>query len=55
MIVIVMALLGIFVGVTTARRHEGGRLDQLQYGAVFCIAFTLLGLFATVLVERLAG
>ncbi len=31
----------------------GGKgLDMLQYGAGFAIAFTLLGLFATIFLER---
>ncbi|MGP3696305.1 hypothetical protein [Rhodobacter sp. NSM] len=54
MIVLAGAVLGAFVGAATARRHGGKRLDMAQYGAGFAIAFALLGLFLTILIERLA-
>ncbi|MEA5162316.1 hypothetical protein [Cereibacter johrii] len=54
MIVLAGALLGAFLGVATARRHGGQRLDMAQYGAAFAIAFALGGLFLTILIERLA-
>lgn len=55
MIVLASGLIGVFVGVTTARRRKGNRLDMAQYGAGYGIAFLLLGLFATLLIERLAS
>lgn len=55
MIVIVSALLGAFLGYSTAKRRKGNKLDMAQYAAGFGIAFALLGLFLTILIERLAG
>ncbi|MCE6953255.1 hypothetical protein LAZ29_20205 [Cereibacter sphaeroides] len=54
MIVLAGALLGMVIGATTARRRGGQRLDMLQYGAGYGIAFALGGLFLTILIERLA-
>lgn len=53
MIVIFLMVTGAVVGTMTARRRGGNRLDMLQYGAVFCILFGLIGLFLTIIVERL--
>lgn len=52
MIVIVAILLGAYIGDTKARRAGGNRKDRLQYAAVHAIGFALLGLFATVLLDR---
>lgn len=53
MIVIAAALLGIFLGVRRATKLNGVLLDKLQYGAAFGVAFALLGLFATIFLERM--
>ncbi len=53
MIVLAGLVAGIVWGVLLARRRGGRRLDQLQYAAGFGIAFALLGLFATIALERL--
>ncbi len=56
MIVIGGFLLGAVIGAATALRRGGRKLDALQYGAGYAIAFTLAGLFLTILLERvLAG
>lgn len=56
MIVIGGFLLGAVIGAATALRRGGRKLDALQYGAGFAIAFGLLGLFLTIFLERvLAG
>lgn len=39
-------VLGAALGAIVARRRGGRRLDAWHYGAVFGIAFTLIGLFA---------
>lgn len=54
MIVLAAALFGAILGVMTARRHGGRRLDMAQYAAGYAIAFALAGLFLTILIERLA-
>ena len=55
MIVIFAFLLGAFLGYRTAKRRGGNRLDMAQYAAVYAIVFTLVGLFLTFLLERLAA
>lgn len=52
MIVLGGMLLGAVLGAGLARKRGGKTLDMLQYGAGFAIAFTLLGLFATIIIER---
>lgn len=52
MIVLAGAVIGVALGVFTARRHGGKAADMAQYAAGFGIAFTLLGLFATIVIER---
>lgn len=55
MIVLISTVLGVVLGVTGAKRRNGNRLDLLQYGAGYGIAFAILGVFATLIVERLAA
>ena len=53
MIVIVCLIVGALVGLFTARKRKGNKLDQLQFAVVYAVAFALLGLFATVVLERM--
>ncbi|MFA5538345.1 MAG: hypothetical protein WCZ72_08825 [Gemmobacter sp.] len=53
MIVIAGFVLGALWGAYLARRRRGNRLDMAQYAAGFGIAFALLGLFATIFLERM--
>lgn len=52
MIVIAGAILGALIGALRAKRLGGKGMDMLQYGAGFAIAFALIGLFATIFLER---
>lgn len=54
MIVIAGLVFGAALGAFTAARCGGKRLDMLQYAAGFGIAFSLLGVFLTIFVERMA-
>ena len=54
MIVIGGFILGAAIGALTAQRRGGKMLDILQYAAGYAIAFTLLGLFATIFIDRMA-
>lgn len=54
MIVLAGLVIGAVVGALTARRRGGKRLDILQYAAIYAIGFTLLGLFATIFIDRMA-
>lgn len=53
MIVIAGILGGALLGALIARKNGGRGLDMAQYGAGYGIAFGLLGLFATIFIERL--
>ena len=52
MLVIAGLLLGGLWGGYVARKRKGGRFDIAQYAAVYAIAFAIVGLFATVLLDR---
>ncbi|MCT4557957.1 MAG: apolipoprotein acyltransferase [Pelagimonas sp.] len=53
MIVIAGAILGAIIGALTARRRKGNGLDILQYGFTYALAFALVGLIATIILEKL--
>ena len=52
MIIAAGLVLGILVGATTAKRRGGKIPDVLQYAAGYGIAFMLLGLLASIILER---
>ena len=52
MIVLIAALLGALIGGFTARKRGGNRLDILQYAAGYALAFVIVGMIATVLIDR---
>lgn len=52
MIVIAGALIGALWGGWSAKKRGGSRLDILQYAAVYAIALALVGMIATVFIER---
>ena len=53
MIVIAAALLGAFIGRYTARKRGGNKLDMAQYAAGYALAFVVVGLIATVVIDRI--
>ncbi|WP_204114041.1 hypothetical protein [Shimia biformata] len=54
MIVLTAAILGAILGFTIAKRRKGKALDILQYTVIYAIAFSLLGVFATLTIHRMA-
>ena len=54
MIVILAAILGASLGTLTAVRRKGSKADILQYAFVYGLAFTLVGVFATLIVHRMS-
>ncbi len=54
MIVIGAMLIGAAFGALIARRRGGKGLDMAQYAGSMGIAFAILGLIATVVIERMA-
>ncbi|NJM83539.1 MAG: hypothetical protein HC844_14630 [Tabrizicola sp.] len=55
MIVIGGFVLGAVLGALTARRLGGKPADIAQYAAGYGIAFCLLGLFLTIILERIVS
>lgn len=55
MILLGSGVLGAILGVASARKRKGNRLDMAQYGAAYAIAFMILGLFLTLIIDRMAG
>jgi cytochrome c biogenesis protein CcdA len=56
MIVLAGLVFGSLFGAGLAKKRGGKKLDMLQYAAGFGICFMLVGLFATIFLERmLAG
>ncbi len=55
MIVIVSAALGITLGIISAKRRNGNRLDMLQYAAGYGIGCTIVGVFVTLLIDTYVG
>lgn len=53
MIVLAGLIGGALAGALHARKRGGNRLDMAQYAAVYGIIFALLGLFATIGLERI--
>ncbi|MCZ0962963.1 hypothetical protein [Paracoccus benzoatiresistens] len=53
MIVIAAAIIGAFLGWRRAVQLGGAPRDRAQYAAAFAMAFAVLGLFATVIVDRM--
>ncbi len=52
MIVIAGLVSGVLLGAITAKRRGGRGADMAQYAAGFGILFALIGLFLTILLER---
>ena len=53
MIVLAGLVLGALAGANIARKRGGKSLDMLQYAAGFGIAFALVGMFVTIILERM--
>ena len=53
MIILAAAFLGAVYGVFLARKRQGNKFDMMQYGAGFALAFTILGLIVTIVINRL--
>jgi hypothetical protein len=52
MIVLAGMVLGAAYGATSARKKGGKPVDALQWAAAYGIAFSLLGLFVTIFLEK---
>ncbi len=54
MLVIIGTLLGTTIGALKAKRRKGRLADILQYAFVYGVIFTILGLFMTLILHRMA-
>ena len=54
MIVIAGLVLGALIGAMTAKRRKGNLADILQYAAGYGLAFMLIGVIATIAIDRAA-
>jgi hypothetical protein len=52
MVILAGLVLGVLIGTVTAKRRGGKTLDILQYGAGYGIAFCLVGVFLTIVLDR---
>ena len=52
MIVILLAVIGAVIGGLTARKRNGNRKDIAQYAAGFAMAFIIVGMNLTVVLDR---
>lgn len=55
MLVIAGVVMGAILGALRARKLGGKRMDALHYAAAFALIGALLGLFATIIVHRMAA
>ncbi|MBK4215548.1 hypothetical protein JJJ17_06380 [Paracoccus caeni] len=53
MIIIAAVIIGALLGWFRAGRHGGNKRDRLQYAVAFAIAFAIIALFATVIIDRM--
>lgn len=53
MIVILAALSGAITGGITAKKRGGNRLDIAQYAAGYSLAFIVVGLISTIVIDRI--
>lgn len=54
MIVIALAIVGFALGWMRARGAGGNGKDRVQWALAHMLAFMLVGLFATILIDRMA-
>ncbi|MCX7565293.1 apolipoprotein acyltransferase [Sulfitobacter sp. F26169L] len=55
MIVIGLAIIGALIGGFTARKRRGNRKDIAQYAVGYALAFIIVGMFLTVIIDRMAS
>ncbi|AXI42277.1 apolipoprotein acyltransferase [Sulfitobacter sp. SK011] len=53
MIVIILGILGAFLGGRTAQKRGGNRKDIAQYAVGYAMAFVVVGMILTVILDRL--
>ncbi|MEE2861383.1 MAG: apolipoprotein acyltransferase [Paracoccus sp. (in: a-proteobacteria)] len=54
MIVIAAAIVGALLGLRRASQLGGNSRDRAQYAIAFALGFAMIGLFATIIIHRMA-
>ncbi|WP_265500435.1 hypothetical protein [Paracoccus beibuensis] len=54
MIVIAAAIIGALLGWRRAAQLRGNSRDKVQYAIAFALGFAMIGLFATIIIHRMA-
>lgn len=54
MILIACLVIGAILGWRRATALNGNRKDKLQYAAAYALALSVVGLFATIIIDRMA-
>ncbi len=52
MIVLLFAIVGALLGGYTARKRQGNRKDIAQYAVGYAMAFVIVGMILTVVIDR---
>ena len=55
MVIFLSAILGALYGATVAKKRGGSGRDLAQYAAAHALIFTIIGVFVTVVITRMAG
>lgn len=55
MVFLGLAALGAILGILSARRRNGNGKDIAQYAIGYAMAFGIVGMILTVVIERIAG
>ena len=53
MIVLAFFLIGLALGAMRARARKGNPMDMAQYGLTYGLIFAVVGVFATLIVQRM--
>ncbi len=51
MIILGFFIIGVGLGLRSARKQDGARLDMLQYGGIYGLIGAIIGLFITVILD----
>lgn len=52
MLVILGSAVGALLGILRARKLGGRKMDALHYGVIFALIGALIGIFATIIIQR---
>jgi len=53
MVILLGAILGACIGLWVAYKRKGSKADLLHYGFIYCMMFAVIGLFASLILQRM--